>query len=62
MRTHAFIIAATGLLFLVTIFFGLGLSRNLRQNDPRTSWKPVAGAISTVHKLTALATLITAGW
>ena len=48
------------LLFLVTIFFGLGLSRNLGQNDPRTSGKPVAGAISTVHKLMALATVITA--
>jgi hypothetical protein len=60
MRSHASIIAVTGLLFLVTLYFGLGLSRNLRQNDPRLSGKPIAGAISTVHKLLALATVITA--
>jgi hypothetical protein len=60
MRTHATIIAVTGLLFLVTLFSGLVQSRNLRLNDPRPSGKPIASGISTVHKLFALAALITA--
>ncbi|HKM79533.1 MAG TPA: hypothetical protein VJY15_01030 [Candidatus Acidoferrum sp.] len=58
MRTHASIIAVTGLLFLVTFFTGLVQSRNLRLNDPRLSGKPIASAISTVHKLMAIATVI----
>ena len=60
MRTHASIIVVTGLLFLVTLFSGVVQSRNLRLDDPRPSGKPIAGAISTVHKLIALAALITA--
>jgi len=60
MRTHASIIAVTGLLFLVTLITGLVQSRNLRLNDPRPSGKPIASGISTVHKLFALAALITA--
>jgi predicted secreted protein len=60
MRTHASIIAITGLLFLVTLITGLVQSQNLRANDPRLSEKPLAGAIFNVHKLVALATLITA--
>jgi hypothetical protein len=60
MRTHASIIAVSGLLFLATLITGLVQSRNLRQNDPRVSGKPIAGAISTFHKLFALATLISA--
>jgi hypothetical protein len=59
MRTHASIIAVTGLLLLATLFFGIGLSRTLRLNDPRLSGKPIAGAIASVHKLIALVTLIT---
>lgn len=60
MRTHAPIIAVTGLLFLVTLIFGVVQSRNLRVNDPRPLGKPLAGAAATFHKLFALATLITA--
>ncbi len=60
MRTHATIIAATGLLFLGTLITGLVQSRNLRLNDPRLSGKPIASGIATVHKLLALAALITA--
>jgi len=60
MRTHASIIAVTGLLFLVALITGLVQSRNLRQNDPRLSGKPIASGIAGVHKLFALATLITA--
>lgn len=60
MRIHASIVAITGVLFLVTLFLGLGLSRDLQQNDPRLSGKPLAGAIFTVHKLMALATVIVA--
>lgn len=59
MKTHASIIAVTGLLFLFTLIFGLSLSKNLDQNDPRASGKPLAGALPTVHKLAALATMIT---
>jgi len=59
MRTHAPIIAVTGLLFLSTLSSGIGLSRNLALNDPRLSGKPIAGALSAVHKLMALATVIT---
>jgi hypothetical protein len=59
MRTHASIIAVAGVLFLFTLIFGLSLSRNLRQNDPRASGKPLAGALPTLHKLAALATVIT---
>ena len=36
------------------------LSRNLSRNDPRSLGRPIAGAISTVHKLLAIATAITA--
>ena len=60
MRAHASIIAVTGLLFLVTVLFGLGVSRSLRVNDPRLSGQPLSGAISTFHKLAAIATAITA--
>jgi hypothetical protein len=60
MRTHASIIAVTGLLFLVTLIFGVVQSRNLRVNDPRPLGKPLAGAVATFHKLFALATAITA--
>jgi hypothetical protein len=59
MRTHASIIAVSGLFFLITLFIGIALSRNLRRNDPRLSGKPIAGALSTVHKLVAFATGIT---
>jgi hypothetical protein len=55
MRTHAPIIAVTGLLFLSTLSSGIGLSRNLALNDPRPSGKPIAGAL----KLMALAAVIT---
>jgi hypothetical protein len=58
MRTHAPIIVVTGLLFLITLFSGIGLSRNLALNDPRLSGRPLAGALSTIHKLMALATVI----
>ena len=54
-------IAVTGLLFLITLLSGIGLSRNLRLNDPRPSGKPLTGADSAVHKLIALATGIIAG-
>jgi len=54
-------IAVTGLLFLMTLLSGIGLSRNLRLNDPRPSGKPLMGADSAVHKLIALATGIIAG-
>jgi len=60
MRTHASIIAVSGLLFHLTLITGLVQSRNLRQNDPRTSGKPIASGIAGVHKLFALAALITA--
>ncbi len=60
MRTHASIIVITGLLFLVTLITGLVQSRNLRLNDPRLSGKPIASGIAAVHKLFALAALITA--
>jgi hypothetical protein len=59
MKTHASIIAAAGLLFLFTLISGLSLSRNLRHNDPRASGKPLAGALPALHKLVALATVIT---
>ena len=54
-------IAVTGLLFLITLLSSIGLSRNLRLNDPRPSGKPLTGADSAVHKLIALATGIIAG-
>ena len=60
MRTHVSIIAVSGVLFLVTLLCGLGVSRNLARNDPRPSGKPVASAIAGVHKLFAIATFITA--
>ena len=60
MRTHASIIAVTGLLFLVALISGLVQSRNLRLNDPRLSGKPIASGIAGVHKLFALAAMITA--
>jgi hypothetical protein len=60
MRSHTYIITVTALLYLVTLFFGLGLSRNLRLNDPRPSGKPLASAIAGVHKILALATIIIA--
>jgi hypothetical protein len=59
MKTHASIIAGTGLLFLFTLFLGFSLSRSLGHDDPRPSGKPLAGALPAVHKLTALATVIT---
>lgn len=58
MKTPAFMIAVAGLLFLFTLIFGLSLSNNLSQNDPRASGKPLAGALPAMHKLAALATLI----
>ncbi|HYW67823.1 MAG TPA: hypothetical protein VFB10_14030 [Candidatus Dormibacteraeota bacterium] len=60
MRTHASIIAVSGLLFLLTLITGLVQSRNLRLNDPRLSGKSIASGIAGVHKLVALAALITA--
>lgn len=54
-------IAVTGLLFLITLLSGIWLSRNLRLNDPRPSGKPLTGADSAVHKLSALAMGIIAG-
>jgi hypothetical protein len=54
-------IAVIGLLFLITLLSGIGLSRNLRLNDPRPSGKPLTGADSAVHKLSALAMGIIAG-
>jgi hypothetical protein len=73
MKTHASIIAIAALLFLCTLIFGLSLSKNLKQSDPRFSGRPLAGALAAVHKaaaclplslssgrlLAALATLIT---
>jgi hypothetical protein len=59
MKTHTPIIAVAGLLFLFTLVFGLSLSRNLRHYDPRASGKPLTGALPTLHKLLALATVIT---
>jgi len=59
MKTHPSIIAVAGLLFLFTLIFGLSLSRNLRHNDPRASGKPLTGALPALHKLVALATVIT---
>ena len=59
MKTHASIIAIAALLFLSTLIFGLSLSKNLKQSDPRVSGRPLAGALPAVHKLAALATLIT---
>ncbi len=50
--------AIIALLFLATLAFGLGVSRNLRLNDPRPAGVPVAGAIAAFHKLIAIATLI----
>lgn len=58
MRTHAFLIFVTGVLFLFNLVFGLSLSASLKQNDPRASGKPLAGALATMHKLAALATVI----
>ncbi len=60
MKTHASIIGVTALLFLFTLSSGIWSSRNLRLNDPRPSGQPLTGAASTVHKLFALATAITA--
>jgi len=54
-------IAVTGLLFFITLLSGIWLSRNLRLNDPRPSGKPLTGADSAVHKLSALAMGIIAG-
>jgi hypothetical protein len=62
MKTHASIIIVVGLLFLFVLIFGFSLSRNLRQNDPRASGMPLAGALPTLHKLAALATLILFAW
>jgi len=60
MRPHASIIAVSGFLFLLALLSGLVQSRNLRLNDLRASGKPIASGISAVHKLFALATVITA--
>ena len=59
MKTHATIIVVAGLLFLFALISGLSLSRNLRNNDPRSSGKPLAGALPALHKLAALGTAIT---
>ena len=59
MKTHATIIVVAGLLFLFTLISGLSLSRNLRHNDPRASGRPLAGALPALHKLVALAAVIT---
>ena len=59
MKTHSTIILVAGLLFLFTLIFGISLSRNLRHNDPRASGKPLTGALPALHKLVALATVIT---
>ena len=59
MKTHPTIIVVAGLLFLFTLISGISLSRNLRHNDPRASGKPLAGALPALHKLVALATVIT---
>ena len=58
MKNHASIVAVAALLFLFTLIFGLYLSRNLTQNDPRASGQPLAGALPAVHKLAALAAVI----
>lgn len=58
MRTHTSIIAIAELVFVFTVNFGLSLSRNLAHNDPRALGKPLAGALPTVHKVAALATVI----
>ncbi len=55
MGTPASRIAITGLLLLIALLSGIWLSRNLRLNDPRPSGKPLTGADSAVHKLSALA-------
>jgi hypothetical protein len=54
-------IAITGLLLLIALPSGVWLSRNLRLDDPRPSGKPLTGADSAVHKLSALAMGIIAG-
>lgn len=59
MKAPPSIIAVVGLLFPINVIFGLSLSRNLRHNDPRPSGKPLTGAIPALHKLVALATVIT---
>jgi hypothetical protein len=59
MKTHPTIIVVAGLLFLFTLISGLSLSRNLTHNDPRASGKPLAGALPALHKLVALATVVT---
>jgi hypothetical protein len=59
MKTHASIIVVAGLLLLFTLIFGISLSRNLRHNDPRAAGKPLTGALPALHKLVALATVIT---
>lgn len=61
MKPHAYLIAFSGLLFLFTVFSGVWMSRNLMLNDPRPSGQPIAGAISTAHKLLAIAMAICAG-
>jgi len=58
MKTHVPIVSVAALLFLITLIFGLSLSRNLKQNDPRACGKPLAGALPALHKLVALATVI----
>jgi hypothetical protein len=59
MKTHPTIIVVAGLLFLFTLVSGISLSRNLRHSDPRASGKPLTGALPALHKLVALATVIT---
>ena len=54
-------IAVTGILFLIALLSGIWLSRNLRLNDPRPSGKPLTGADSAVHELSAFAMGIIAG-
>jgi hypothetical protein len=61
MRTHAPIIAVTGILYLFTLFSGVWLSRSLGLNDPRHSRVPISGVIFAVHTLIALGTVIFAG-
>ena len=61
MGTPASRIAITGLLLLIALLSGVWLSRNLRPNDPRPCGKPLTGADSAVHKLSALAMGIIAG-
>jgi hypothetical protein len=50
--------AIVALLFLATLAFGRGLSRNLRLNDPRPAGVPIDGAMAAFHKLIAIAALI----